>query len=64
MRGLNERFIVDDKGKKKAAILRIADYKELLADIHDLAIVAERCNEETIDLKELIKKLRFREAEQ
>jgi hypothetical protein len=37
---VNERFIVDDKGKKKAAILRIAGYEELLADIHDLAIVA------------------------
>jgi hypothetical protein len=64
MKKLNEQFIVDENGKKKAAILAIKDYEELLADIHDLAIVAERRNEETIDLKELTKKLKFWEAEQ
>jgi hypothetical protein len=64
MKKLNEQFIVDENGKKKAAILPIEDYEELLADIHDLAIVAERRNEDTIDLTELTKKLRFREAEQ
>lgn len=58
MKKLNERFIVDENGKKKAAILPIEDYEELLADIHDLAIVAERRNEDTIDLKTLKKKLK------
>ena len=62
MKKLNERFIVDENGKKKAAILSIEEYEGLLADIHDLAIVAERRDEETIDLREVTKKFRHVEA--
>ncbi len=58
MKKLNERFIVDENGKKKAAILSIEEYEELLADIHDLAIVAERRDEDTIDLEDLKEKLK------
>ncbi|MFO0795258.1 MAG: hypothetical protein U0586_14500, partial [Candidatus Brocadiaceae bacterium] len=40
--GLHEQFIVDESGKKKAVILPIEDYEELLEDLHDLAVIADR----------------------
>lgn len=36
------KYIVDEKGGKSAVILPIDEYNELLEDIHDLAVIAER----------------------
>ena len=47
MKGLHEQFIVDKSGKKMAVILPIEDYEELLEDVHDLAVIAERKDEPT-----------------
>jgi hypothetical protein len=37
-----ERYIVDANGNKTAVILDIELYEQMLEDIHDLAVVAER----------------------
>ena len=55
---MNTQFIVDESGKKKAVILLVEDYEELLEDIHDLAIIAERKDEPVISLAELKKRLK------
>ncbi len=39
------KFIVNDKGKKTAAVLPIKEYLQLIEDLHDLAVVAERREE-------------------
>ena len=52
------QYIIDDKGRKKAVVLPIEEYEELLEDIHDLAIIAERKDEETIGLEEVKKRLK------
>ena len=54
----DKKYIVDDKGRKSAIIVPIEKYEELLEDIHDLAIVAERREEETVSFCELKKKLK------
>jgi PHD/YefM family antitoxin component YafN of YafNO toxin-antitoxin module len=36
------RFIVDENGKRVSVVLPVDDYEELIEDLHDLAIVAER----------------------
>ena len=38
MRNLKEKYIVDEKGKKKAVVVPINEYRELLEDLHDLAL--------------------------
>ncbi len=38
----NASFIVDKDGRKTAVVLAIEDYEELLKDLHDLAVIAER----------------------
>lgn len=58
MAQLHEQYIVDRKGKKTAVILKVEDYEELLEDLHDLAVIAERQDELTITLAELKKRLK------
>lgn len=54
---MNSQFIIDESGVKKAIILPIEDYEELLEDIHDLTVIAERKDEPSISPEELKKKL-------
>lgn len=53
-----EQFIVDSQGKKTAVLVPIKRYNELMADLHDLAVVAERKNEKAISLAEMRKRLK------
>jgi hypothetical protein len=39
------QYVVDDKGRKTAVLLSVKQYKKLLEDLHDLAVIAERKNE-------------------
>lgn len=55
---MDAQFIVDESGNKTAVILPLEDYEELLEDIHDLTVIAERKNEPAISLEELKKRLK------
>lgn len=55
---MDTQFIIDESGNKTAVILPLEDYEELLEDIHDLTVIAERKNEPTIGLEELKKRLK------
>lgn len=52
------RYIIDEKGDKTSVVIPIAEYKELLEDIEDLAKVAERREEYTISHDDLITQLK------
>ena len=54
----HKQFIVDEKGKKTAIVLSLEEYEELLEDIHDLAIIAERRDDPIISFDELKKRLK------
>lgn len=58
MQKLEEKFIVDETGKKTAVVLPLDVYEDLLEDIHDLAIIAERKDEPAISFDELKKRLK------
>ncbi|MDD4363418.1 MAG: type II toxin-antitoxin system Phd/YefM family antitoxin [Atribacterota bacterium] len=53
-----ENYIIDEKGKKTAAILPIKKYEELIEDLHDLSVIAERRDETTITFDKIKEKLR------
>ncbi|MFA5803852.1 MAG: hypothetical protein WC879_04350 [Melioribacteraceae bacterium] len=55
---MDTQFIVDESGIKKAIILPMEDYEELLGDVHDLVVIAERKDEPSISLDELKKSLK------
>jgi len=50
-------YVVGERGEKKAVILPIEDYEELMEDLHDLRIIAERKGEETVSLEDFKKRL-------
>jgi PHD/YefM family antitoxin component YafN of YafNO toxin-antitoxin module len=52
------RYVTDEKGKKTAVILPIEEYEELIEDIQDLAILAERREEPPISHEEVVAKLK------
>jgi hypothetical protein len=58
MQKFKGQFIINEKGQKTAAILPIEKYEELLEDLHDLAVVAERTDKPTITFDELKERLR------
>lgn len=58
---LREKYVVDGKGKRKAVILPIEQYEQLLEDLHDLAVVAERREEKPISLEEMKRRLKLDE---
>ena len=55
---IHATYITDEKGRRKSVILPIDEYDHLLEDLHDLAIVAERRDEDTISHDGVIKELK------
>lgn len=55
-----EKFITDDKGRKKAVVLDIKLYQALLEDLEDLRLLAERRDEATSSLHEVEERLKTR----
>ncbi len=55
---IQEQYIVDENGQKTAVVIPINEYEELLEDLHDLAVIAERRDEPTISFEEVKKRLR------
>jgi len=51
------KYIVDSNGNKTEVILSIELYEQMLEDIHDLTIVAERRSQQSISLGEMKKRL-------
>jgi hypothetical protein len=51
------QYQTDAKGRRTAVVLPIAEYEQLVEDLHDLAVVAERRDEEPIDEAELTRRL-------
>lgn len=57
MLAIPTQYLVDEQNRKTAVLLSIATYEQLLEDLHDLAMVAERREEHPINLTEMIQRL-------
>lgn len=55
---LNLQYVVDENGNKRAVIFPIESFQELIEDIEDLVIVAERHDEATISHQDLLESLK------
>ncbi len=49
------RFLVDENGRRTSVVLPIGEFQELMEDLEDLAVIAER-NEEPAESLEAVKK--------
>ncbi|HEY0324078.1 MAG TPA: hypothetical protein VGC66_24235 [Pyrinomonadaceae bacterium] len=54
----NLQYVTNQAGEKTAVILPINEFEELLEDLQDLAIVAERRDESSISHEELLAELK------
>jgi len=55
---LHPQYITDVNGQKTSVVIPIKKFQELMEDIEDLAAVAERRNESSINHEDLIKELK------
>jgi hypothetical protein len=52
------QFLTDANGAKVAAVIPIDEYEELMADLSDLAVVAERRGEPRVPFEEVKRRLK------
>ncbi len=58
MSAAQEQYATDTQGKKTAFILPLKRYQQLMEDLHDLAVVAERREEKPISLEDMKRRLK------
>ncbi|GAB1471275.1 hypothetical protein MASR2M66_21530 [Chloroflexota bacterium] len=58
LRDLQAKYITDENGEKTAVVLPIAEFENLLEDLNDLAVLAERREEPTISFDEVMERLK------
>jgi PHD/YefM family antitoxin component YafN of YafNO toxin-antitoxin module len=58
LRELQAQYVTDENGKKTAVILPIEEFEELLEDLEDLAVLAERREEPSLSHEELMERLK------
>ena len=56
--GFTEEYVTDEQGRRKAVILPIEEYDELLEDIDDLAVAAARRDEGTVSHRKVVEELK------
>jgi len=55
---LHPEYVTDANGQRTAVILPISEYEELLEDLHDLAVLAERRDEPSVAHEEVVAMLK------
>jgi hypothetical protein len=51
-------YLTDEAGQKTAVVVPIEEYNELLEDLHDLALIAERKSEPAISHEDLTEEIK------
>ena len=54
---LKGQYVVDAEGKKTGVLLSFEQFQRLIDDLHDLAVIAERRDEEPISMEEMKRRL-------
>ena len=55
---MSAQFVTDGDGNRTAVILPLVEYEELIEDLHDLAVAAERRDEPTVSHEQLVAELK------
>ena len=55
--GLHPEFLTHEDGERISVVLPIEEFNELLEDLEDLAVIAERRDEETVSHQDLLRLL-------
>ncbi len=57
MHSMQEQYVVDGAGNRTAVIVPAEQYQKMLEDLHDLAVVAKRREEKSIDIQTMKRRL-------
>lgn len=60
MKTKDRQYVVDEGGNRTGVILPLGEYEQLLEDLHDLAVVAERREETPVTFEEMKQRLQDR----
>ena len=52
------KYLTDEDGNKHSVVIPVQEYEDMLEDIQDLVSVAERKDESSISLDEVLKNLK------
>jgi hypothetical protein len=52
------QYVVDDAGERVSVVMPVEDYEELLEDLADLAAIAERRDDATVEHARLVERLK------
>ena len=55
---LHPKYITDSNGKKISAVIDIKEFENMLEDIEDLVIIAQRKDEDTTSHEDFLKELK------
>lgn len=55
---MNARYITSEDGSRTDVVIPLRDYEELMEDLQDLAVIAERKDEPSTSLEEVKNKLK------
>jgi hypothetical protein len=58
MIGDTTQFVTDGEGRKVAVVVPVEEYEELLDDLQDLAVIAERRGEPRVAWEDVKRRLR------
>ena len=58
LKQLKPQYVTNEAGERTAIILPIEEFQELLEDVENLAVLAERRDEPTVSHEQLVAKLR------
>jgi len=58
LKQLKLQYITNEAGERTAIILPIEEFQELLEDVEDLAVLAERREDPTVSHEQLVTELR------
>ena len=47
------RYVTDSRGNKRAVIVPLPEYRRLMEDLHDFAVVAERRQEPPVSFEQI-----------
>jgi len=53
------QYLTDVRGERTGVILSLEQYEKLVEDVHDLAVVGDRLDDELITFEELKERLRL-----
>ena len=57
LKDLHIQFVIDDNGNRTGVIVPIGEFEEIIEDIEDLAILAERREEPTLSHDQVLAEL-------